>query len=434
MRTLRTRISLLACFLIAVNFSSLSSQTLDNLAQLREEIARNAELLQQAKELVSETSSVKARLSLEAAAKLHQHSVMLLNTVTTDSNLRDVALVARKAREAILQTIALAKREAKLEESAGKAIERARNRLEQARQLINERDARDAVAARKLTEEAHSQLQRSYDNMREHLYEVSLRLAVSSEQFSSRAITIIRRDFSDAESVERAIAKTERIIERGREHIKIEENQRLRRMLQEALQLQTKAKQSYRAGRPVMALDLTEQARRIAMRVLKASASKANSENVEQAIRLTDALLQEAREVARERDLKELFERIEKAEQLHKQSKHQFDKGDHERALGLTVRAREILKKSLASIRTEPKQDGVESALKKTDEILGRLREAVEQSRDELAAELLSRAQTKQDKAWQNFRQARLRAALANTRLARKLANRAFEQLRYEDI
>jgi len=154
---------------------------------------------------------VKARTSLEIAERLHKESI---NNFEADRP-AIAAQLAGRAREAILQTIALAKKEAKLEEGAIKAIDRARARLEQARQLLQENRDRQAGQARKFAEEAHAQLLRAHDNMREHLFEIALRLAISSEELSQRAIDILKRDFIAPEFVEREIEKTDEVIEGG---------------------------------------------------------------------------------------------------------------------------------------------------------------------------------------------------------------------------
>jgi len=183
-------------------------------ARLLDEFARNGELLERAKELVGETSSIKARASLATAAKLHlESSRMIFET----QNYSLAAGLVKRTREVLLQTISLAKREAKLEENAFKAIERATRTLEHARQLLDENSSTDMEPARKLVHEAHAQLERSRDNMNEHLYEVAFRLAVSSDQLSRRAITLLKREVGGPEEVEREIEKTDRILERIQE-------------------------------------------------------------------------------------------------------------------------------------------------------------------------------------------------------------------------
>jgi hypothetical protein len=346
------------------------AQTTDA-SRLKDLIDRNAELLQQAAELVSETNSVKARTSLSVAETLHKESVQFYS----NSYFLRAAQTAQKAREAILRTIALAKRETRLEESAKKAIERATFRLEQGRQLVHG-TAGDVAAPRKLLDEAEGQLQRSRHNMQEHLYEMALRLAVSSEELSARAIALIRQDVGDADWVARELEKTDRVIERFGEQIGDGGPPQAQRTLDDAQNLQHRARAAAREGRPRLALELTDKARDVAMRGLRLVAEGADRENVERAIALTDQL-------------------------------------------------RDLLRDALGGLAHHLDPGEIESTLQGTDDILVRAREDVTESGNDVAEGLMARAQDKQKRAWEAFKQERLRAALANTRLARRMAQRA---------
>jgi hypothetical protein len=408
------------------------AQTTDDVGRLWGQIERNEELLAQAKELVAETNSIKARASLEIAAKLHQESKAQFGQGTGGSLAR-AGTLAQKAREVILQTIAMAKREAKLEESAHKAIERATRRLEQGKQLV-QNSSNDQVAPRKLLEEAHGQLQRSRDNMREHLYEVALRLAVSSADLSMRAINLVKRDVTDTELIQRELEKTDRVIERFREQIGDGDNPQAYRMLQEATDLQRKAKGNTANGKPRIALELTHKARNIATRGLRLLASRVNAENVVRALRLTDGLLEQAKEIAGERDSDRLAARIEVAARIQAEARVQFEKGNYETALRMTLRARTQLKEGLGATARDLDEGDVEAALQETNGILERAGEEINNSGNELAEDVFARAQAKQERAWEAFRQGQLRSALANTRLARNLAKRAIALLQGNEI
>ncbi|MEE9271093.1 MAG: hypothetical protein V3V49_12630 [Candidatus Krumholzibacteria bacterium] len=420
-------VAVMTCFLVVLGSAPAVGQTADDLANLRDVISRNAELLMMARDLVRETNSVKARASLAAAAKLHQASLDYLKV-----DLLRAGQLAKHAREAILQTIALAKREAKLEENAFKAMERAAHRLEQAKQLLAE--SRDALPARKLAEEAYGLLRRSQDNMREHLFEVALRLAISSEHLSTRAIAMLKRDFSDLDSIKKELEKTDRVLERVAEQFDGNADTKARRMFEEAKELQRKAKNSFRSDNPRRALELTRRARQLATRALKMLATRANRENVQQAIRLTDMLVAEAKEILARRDVQRLQRKIEQAEDLQREAKRRFERGNFERALNLTLKARRLLREALASVKQVLNKREVRRALVETDEILARLKGALEGSDSDIAPELYKRARANQEKAWREFDDDRLRAALAHTKLARRLARNALRQLRDDDL
>ena len=74
--------ALIIYFLMTICAVTAHGQDTDDLGDF---IQRNAELLQQAKELVSKTSSVKARASLHTAGVLHAQSVNLATSANDAS-------------------------------------------------------------------------------------------------------------------------------------------------------------------------------------------------------------------------------------------------------------------------------------------------------------------------------------------------------------
>ena len=412
---------LLPCFLILAAVIPAYGQIGDDLTSLHDAIQRNAELLDTARELVRETNSVKARASLAVAEKLHQQSLQYLRS----EQYLAAAETAKRAREVIHQTIALAKREARLEENAAKTIERATNRLDYARQLLGETRSSVSEPARKILEESHGQLRRARDNMREHLYEVALRLAVSSIELSNRAVNLLKQDSVGPDAVLQEIERTDQALERLRERMSGDVVPSVRHMFEEASELQQKAKRSYQDGHYRIAIDLTRKSRNMAMRAFRLGTGETPSETVEQALQLTDMLLREAREIAAEKDSDRLDKHIEQAADMQMKAKEQFRQGNFDTALKLTLRARSVLKDALGDVRRDLNKDRVQAVLLETDGVLARLEEELSNSENDTAKEILGRAKSQQDRAWEEFDNDNLRAALAHTKLARNLARRA---------
>ena len=166
---------LLILMLTTVVVSKSYGQT-TNLTSLREYLERNEELLMEAETLVRTTNSTKARTTLQAARQLQEAAKK--NFVA--DQMVQAAKLARLAREAILKSIQLAKREAKMEAQAQKAIEYAGRRNEQARTLFDESGQRDNALVRKLIDESINQLLRARTNMRQHMFEVAFQSANAS--------------------------------------------------------------------------------------------------------------------------------------------------------------------------------------------------------------------------------------------------------------
>ncbi len=79
--------------------------------------------------------------------------------------------------------------------------------------------------------------------------------------------------------------------------------------------------------------------------------------------------------------------------------------------------------------KTDISDDSVRQALERTDQILSRLREALDRSAGEAATELYERAVARQNTARKALTSGELKKALANTKVARNLASTALQQI-----
>lgn len=414
--------------LIAVFSASGLRAQITDVTDLRQQIERNEELLSEAERLVRSTNSAKARTSLETAIALHKLS---LNQVADRPRL--AALTATKAREAILRTIAIAKREAKLEDNAQREIERAGGRLERAKNLLDERSGPGDQPAQKLVEESSQQLRRAGDSMREHMFEVALRLAGASIDLSNRAIQMLKRDAVLPEKVTRELARTDRLLDRADESEDGSAGQQVSRELRDAHDLQDRARRSAVEGKHRFALEQTQRARSLVRRVLKntSESPEAKEKDVGGAVSLTDRLLEQAFEVARELREERAIDGLREAERLQARAKRELEGEQYGSALASTHRAREVIKIVMRDVEKPVNPGQVRTALERTDESLAQARAAIQGKGDASAEALLQRAFSRQVSAWDAFESGEPKKALANTKIARNLAKKALR--RFDD-
>lgn len=390
---------------------------------LNEVIQRNGELLMQAEALVRETNSVKARAALDVARKLHESSMTLMNR----GNRQMAGRTAREAREAIVRAIAMARQEAKLEEGAHRAMERARNRLEQARAALDEH-AGNEPAARKLVDDARTQLDRSRDNMQQHMFESALRLANASADLSARALQLLRRDGTGPDRLPREIQRTEEVFARIQEG---ELSGQSRNLIAEAKELQRRARENARGDRPRIALEQTERARAMALRVLRSAGGgeTRGAESVERALGFTDEVIERARNAVREHEGDAARRRVAAAEEAQETARLQLRRGELEAAMASTLRAREMATAAVRGGERPVDPATVRSTLERTDERLRAVRERLSGAEDAGARALLERADRRQQEAWEAFDNGQPRRALALTRVAMNLAGNALRKL-----
>ena len=399
------------------------SQTVDD-ATVREFIERNAELLDVAATLVQETNSTKARGSLDTARALHAQSIKLLE----ENRPGLAARVALRTREVIQQTIAIAKREARLEEQALKAIERAAFRLEQARTAFEDAGSRDA-AARRLLLEANDNLRRAREQLQQHTFEVSLNLAESSAALSLRALRLLRHDLVDADDVQDEIERTEQVLERLAD-VRPALPPALVNLADRAIDLQAQARAGAVAGDLAIARERTLAARSLGLRALRvASGGETSAENVERAVAATDDILERARELMQETGDRHAAERMADASRAQDAARHSLARSEFEAALRQTMRARTIVRDALGGSSATVDAAAVETALARTDELLGRLQNALESRDDAQARDVLRRARARQEEARHAFADGDPRRALALTKVANNLAREGLRLL-----
>jgi hypothetical protein len=407
--------------------------------QVQTKINKNEELLRTAFNLVVETNSTKARTLLKLARSMHEeskkifqeavdnymqgHLVMAGQMMTRAGNLSD------SVREMAVRAIAIAKKEAMTEERAMKSLEHARARYETLKSLLPARNGFEAASARDLAEEARVQLERSQDNMREHMFETALRLARLSESLSTRAIALLKRDMRAEDVLIRELDKTGKLIESIKEQYGQLQNPEAMKSYEQAINFQREAVQNMHAKNYAAALKITNKARQFALRAIKFVSSTPNADNVKRAIDLTDQLLDKASDMLKNQDSEQLRKRIEDARSIQEKAKREFRKGKLENAFELTRRTRSIINEGISAIASPLSSDQVMKALKTTDSLIERIRSNENIRGDKLALDLLDKSVKYQQRAWDDFNQARLKSALTYTKLARNLAAKAMEHI-----
>jgi hypothetical protein len=425
-RAINVILLLLLLLVAAVLVSESHGQTTD-LNGLREYLTKNEEMLREAESIVRGTNSTKARTSLDAARQLQRTAVEYYE------NARPLlsAQLAQRAREAILKTIQLAKRDTKLEERAQKLIEQAARRNEQARTWYDESSDRENVPAKKLIDESINQLLRARTNMNQHMFEVAIQAANASIDLSNRAIALLKRDSIGPELVRREIARTDRLLDRIDDRADRITSTDLAPLLQEAHRLQDSARRNEKQGRYIFAFEETRRARTIARRIINrfGAATATNEDAVAGALGLTDKLIDRAAEIARENGDERALTRLDEASRLQQNARDSYTSGRYESALALTQRAREIARNAMRTMSQDIDAESVRGTLERTDQALSKLRSALEGADNEEAEDLFRRASDRQASAWDAFESGEMKRALANSKVARNLAGTALRLL-----
>jgi hypothetical protein len=146
-------------------------------------------------------------------------------------------------------------------------LERTREVIERARERI---EACDDDRARSMIRAAADMQARAEAAFRGERYLAALQMTTSARERATRALGLCRIQENLGESAERALRRTDQVIERARERI-AERDGRGRRALGRAIDLQEKAWREYRAERYEASLRLTQTARAFAHRAIRSA-------------------------------------------------------------------------------------------------------------------------------------------------------------------
>jgi hypothetical protein len=161
----------------------------------------------------------------------------------------------------------------------------------------------------------------------------------------------------------------------------------------------------------------------------KVESQEDGTDNVGREITLTDKLLDQAMQIAREQQDETTAERLGEAARVQNEAKQRLESGQYKAALRLTLRARDMARNTMRSMNKPLDPAKVKQALERTDGVLSRVRLALKNSDNEKARALLERAAARQASAWNALESGHPRKALAHTKIARNLAQRARRQL-----
>ena len=228
------------------------------------------------------------------------------------------------------------------------------------------------------------------------------------------------------EEVQVAIERTDDLIMRAQEIVSGSDNQQAVDELSFAVRLQADARAQFGAGRLVLALDLTRRARVRAERAIALVKGLPDPDRVLVQLERTRELLDRARERIEECNAERARSLLRAAFEMQGRAEVSAREGRYLAALQLTLSARERALRALRMCNLEDNlREAAERGLARTDDLISRTREVLQDRDNERARLALGRAVELQTEAWTQFRADHLEASLRLTQSARTFAHRA---------
>lgn len=254
------RVQIGAVFALALLAPAIPAQAQDG-SRVQTEISRTDDRIEQAESVVGGSNSERARLSLSAAVTLQAAAKRNFNSSLFSLALR-ATLDARIRADAAIAIV----RGQPDPERVHAQVERTRNLIDRARPRVEEcSDDR----ARHILRGAVEMQERAEIALREQRYLAALRLTLNARERVWRALRICHLQDDPGEGAERALQRTDELIERAAQEVADGGSPRAEAALRQAADLQARAWAEFRAEHPEVAIRLTHSARAAAHRAVR---------------------------------------------------------------------------------------------------------------------------------------------------------------------
>jgi len=230
--------------------------------------------------------------------------------------------------------------------------------------------------------------------------------------------------------VKQHIQKTADLIELASEMVAAQPDPQAAILLESAVGQFERGKEALRSGQVEQAYHLLKNANRLARDIIsRLEEYRPGGDRVLRELERTDRLIAKAGPDIAESGDEKAQQLLDRARQVQAQAYTVFEQGRYQLAHGLTLEARKLTAKAWAMVSGPVSPERVQQALTATDELIDRLRPVIMESGHEDAIELFRSAGSHQEKAKAALAEGHYKVALAQTKIARRLVDRALEMV-----
>ncbi len=380
---------------------------------------RTADIIEQAKSIISESRSEIARRSLEKAILLQERA----NTQLDAENMNFALKFTIKARREAWHAIALARNDARIEEKLDNLNENTRERLSRLHERIAESGVRDERLMGLLSR-AGDMVEESHMNAHQLRTRLAMNISENAFNLAMRAEERFRNVLDDKEMSERRLKLMARLIKRARVRIDQDGAEKDRLMLSEAERSMDMAREMIGEGNYQSARVSVEKCERI-LRNLARRISYNETKGVDTELDEGLRLLLRAREYFGEAE--ESAAGLSEADALLTRAREEIALGRDDEARELIASARVMLRNAVQTRNSELDPDQVESNIESMMQIRENIGFMLTECRAEGAQNLYERANRHLDNAAGLFEMKRLGQAEAEARIARNMYQRIKE-------
>lgn len=302
--------------------------------------------------------------------------------------------------------------------------------LVRAREVVQESDSQ---RARDTLENAARIQDQAWEQFRAQQGIIAARLTLEARQSALRALDLAREDSGLRARAFREGEKALRALQLAREAFDGAPGDQARRLLDEARAQIERGRIQFNEQHYEAAIRLAVSAQSLIQQAL-GTRGDLGGERVQRELERTDRLIERVQPVVRESDIEEAARMLDRGVNLQSEAQEVYRAGRYAVAYTVTLQARALVNHAAALVHGPLDSEGVGRALEETDRVLDGAAEIVRPSGDENAIKLLEKAREHQLRARGFLDDGEMRAALAETRVARSLGKRALRMAQDEGI
>jgi hypothetical protein len=200
--------------------------------------------------------------------------------------------------------------------------------------------------------------------------------------------------------------------------------------METALRHFERGNEALREGQVQQAFYMLKNANKLARDVISMlQEEEVERERLRRALDRTDRLVNKVEPLIEENGEKKAQMLFDRGVQTQIRAREFFDEGLYKVSYQLTFKAREMLARALVMVEGPISPERVQQAIAATDELMERIHPVIMESQNQEAIDLFLAAGNHQDKAKVLLETKRYKLALAQTKIARRLADKALEMV-----
>ncbi len=424
-RTIQMKLILASVILLMVLPTPAPAQPSNDETTLIEALAKTDEVIAIAQEIVMESVSQKARISLGRAKGLQNQARNQFDSA--NRVFRSVLQLTLGARQEAWHAIGMARSDTKTAGQLARTAEETYNRLLKLRGMLIDSGVKDRLINR-LMDESRSLLEKAQINAHQLRLQLALKLAQNARTLSIQADGRFRNIRNLKILAERRVELLERLIERSRERVAEHGNEQATRRLVMAGEQLEKAKDLLREGRYHAARLALEKCEKILRNLIRQIPSK-NTSDPGRLLDEINRLLERTEEiVSRRGDIDpKAMELIKQGKRLMRMAEEEIAEGRIEEARRLIAEARKLFRRAAEVDKDGLNGEKVSSEIERIENYRNELGPIIENCTAPGAATLMDRGDDHLAKARKHLEDDKLRMATAEAHIARNLYNRVRE-------